>query len=276
MKQLIYLFIMVLISSACKKSPEEAYQTCLDAEALYNHLDDKYEDAKKKGVLTSEFEATLDKEAEVLFEKTKEAHAVFFENYINTPFAQKIFSETRWTRRLNMAQLERVVNQVNDPVFKETDIYVNAATRIDIMKNTRPGHPYTNIIAKDPEGNPIQLSDYVGKGKYVLLDFWASWCPDCRKEMPALVELYDLFKDKNVEIVGYSMDKTVEAWKKGIEDLNISWPQMSDCDFWNSQGTKLYAVQSIPQIILINPEGIILERGLSVGELLKKLSETVK
>jgi peroxiredoxin len=267
---------MVLICSACKKSPEEAYQPCLDAEKSYNQLDDKYEEAKKNGTLTPEFEAALDKEAEVLFEKAKEAHAVFFENYINTPYAQKIFSETRWTRRLNMEQLERVINKVSDPVFKETDIYKNGAARIDIMKNTKPGHSYTNIVSKDPDGNPVQLSDYVGKGKYVLLDFWASWCPDCRKEMPALVELYNTFKDKNFEIVGYSMDKTDEAWKKGIEDLNISWPQMSDCDFWNSQGTKLYAVQSIPQTILINPEGIIIERGLSVNELLKKLVEIVK
>jgi thiol-disulfide isomerase/thioredoxin len=276
MKHLIYLFTMVLICSACNKSPEEAYQACLDAEKLYNNLDKKYEEAQKAGTLTPELKATLDQEAEDLFENAKSIYANFFGNYINTPFAQQIFSETRWTRRLNQIQLELVVTKVNDPIFKETEVYKNAANRVEIMKNTKPGHSYTNIISLDPEGNPFNLSNYVGKGKYILLDFWASWCPDCRKEMPLLVELYNTYKDKNFEIIGYSLDKKADAWKQGIEDLSISWPQMSDCDFWNSQGARLYAVQSIPQLILINPEGIIVDRGLSADELLKKLSEIVK
>ena len=120
------------------------------------------------------------------------------------------------------------------------------------------------------------MANYVGKGKYVLLDFWASWCPDCRKEMPALVELYAACKDKNFEIVGYSLDKDKEAWKKGIEDLNITWPQFSDCDFWNSQGAKRYAVQFIPLTVLIDPEGNIIERGLNMDELKGKLDVLLK
>jgi thiol-disulfide isomerase/thioredoxin len=269
---------MVLICTACSKSlsPEDAYKPCLETEDAYNQLGNKYEKAQKAGTLTPELAATLDKEAEMLFENTKKTYAVFFENYINTPFAQQIFSETRWTRRLNLDQLESVLSKVTDTAFKETDVFQNAVIRIDNMKNTKPGHAYTDIVAKDLVGNSIALSDYVGKGKYVVLDFWASWCPDCRVEMPELVELYNTYKDKNVEIVGYSMDKTVEAWKKGVEDLNITWPQMSDCNFWNSQGTKLYAVQSIPQLILINPEGIIIERGLSAAALLNKIVEIVK
>jgi thiol-disulfide isomerase/thioredoxin len=258
MKKLFYLVcIMGLIGTACNKTkavdPETAFQACADAEKAYES-----------------------QESDSLFEEAKKVYAAFFENYINTPYAQQVFSETKWTRRLNQEQLESVVNQVTDPAFKETEAYQNAANRLNAMKYTQPGYDYVNIVSKDPEGNAIELSEYVGKGKYVLLDFWASWCPDCRKEMPALVELYNTFKDRNFEIVGYSLDRKEEAWKKGIEDLNITWPQLSDCNYWESQGAKLYAVQWIPMTILINPEGKIIERGLSIDELLSKIDELTK
>jgi thiol-disulfide isomerase/thioredoxin len=272
--------VMVLIGTACNKnksiSPETAYQACEAAEKAYNDLADQYEALENNGTLTPELKDSLDKQAEILFEDAKKAYTVFFEDQINTPYAQQIFTETRWTRRLNPDQLESVVNKVTDAAFKETEAYQNAVNRLNAMKYTQPGYAYVNIVSKDPDGNPIELSQYAGKGKYVLLDFWASWCPDCRKEMPALVELYAAYKDKNFEIVGYSLDKKEDAWKKGIEDLNITWPQMSDCDYWNSQGVKSYAVQFIPLTILLDPEGKIIERGLSVSELLSKIEELSK
>ena len=263
MKRIMYLLGLALLCIACKtQNPEKEYQACIAAEEAYNTLADKYRQAEDAGTLTEEMKASFEEEAETLFENAKAVFADFFKNNINTGFAQNIFSESRWTRRLNPKQLESVIQAVTDETFKETDAYKQAADRLFRMKNALPGNAYTNIVSKDPEGNTVELANYAGKGKYVLLDFWASWCPDCRKEMPALVELYATYKDKNFEIVGYSLDKDKNAWIKGIETLNITWPQLSDCDFWNSQGAKLYAVQSIPLCVLIDPEGIIIERGL--------------
>jgi len=277
MKNLIYLLSLLLICVACKtRNPEKDFQACKAAEEAYNALDDKYEQEAKAGTLTEEMKVSLENESDSLFENAKAVYAGFYRNNINTAFAQKIFSESKWTRRLNVKQLESVVQAVTDTAFKGTDAYKNAADRLFRMKSTLPGNPYTNIVAKDPQGNTIELANFVGKGKYVLLDFWASWCPDCRKEMPALVDLYATYKDKNLEIVGYSLDKDKDAWIKGIEELNITWAQMSDCDFWNSQGAKLYAVQFIPLTILINPEGNIVERGLDVDTLKEKLSILLK
>jgi len=277
MKSVLYLLSLVLICTACTtKNPEKDFQACKAAEEAYNALDDKYEQESKAGTLTEEMKASLEKESDSLFEKTKAVYADFYKNNINTAFAQNIFAESKWTRRLNLEQLGSVVQVVTDKTFKETDAYKNAADRLFRMRNTLPGYPYTNIVSKNPEGKTAELSDYVGKGKYVLLDFWASWCPDCRKEMPALVDLYAAYKDKNFEIVGYSLDKDKDAWIKGIKDLNITWVQMSDCDFWNSQGAKLYAVQFIPLSILINPEGNIVERGLSIDILKDKLAVLLK
>jgi thiol-disulfide isomerase/thioredoxin len=273
----IFFGFLVLFAVSCKnENPETAYQSCIEAENLYNASDEKYEKAQKEGLLTPESEALLDKESETLFENAKKSFTVFFENHINTPFAQKIFSETRWVRRLNPKQLEAVIGKITDKAFKETDVYKNAVERLKYMKLSMIGSPFINIVSKDPEGNPIELSEYVGKGKYVLIDFWASWCPPCRKEMPAMVELYSTFKDKNFEIIAYSLDKTAEAWKKGITDLNMTWPQMSDCDYWQSQGVKLYAVQSIPQTILIDPDGKIIDRGLLGEKLFEKLKNILK
>jgi thiol-disulfide isomerase/thioredoxin len=254
MKNIMYLLGLALLCFSCNaKSPEKDYQACTAAEEAYN-----------KNATDS------------LFEQTKAIYADFYKNNINTAFGQKIFSESKWTRRLNAEQLNSVIQVVTDMVFKETDAYKNAADRLFRMKTTVPGNPFTNIIAKDPEGNTIELVNYVGKGKYVLLNFWASWCPDCRKEMPELVKLYAAYKDKNFEMIGYSLDKDKDAWKKGIETLNITWTQFSDCDYWNSQGAKLYAVQFIPQTILINPDGTIIERGLDIDALKVKLSNLIK
>ena len=276
MKILMYLLVMAFLCVSCKaKNPEKDYQACTAAEEAYNAFNDKYEQEMKAG-LTEEAKAYSEKVSDSLFEKTKAVYANFFKNNINTAFAQNIFSESRWTRRLNPDQLESVVQAVTDPAFKGTDAYKNATDRLFSMKSTLPGNPFTNIISKDPKGNTDELANYVGKGKYVLLDFWASWCPDCRKEMPALVELYASCKDKNFEIVGYSLDRDKDSWIKGIDALNITWPQLSDCDFWNSQGAKLYAVQFIPLTILINPEGNIIERGLDMDTLKEKLVELLK
>ena len=277
MVKTVYLLGLALLCIACNtKNPENDFKVCIAAEEAYNELADKYRQMEEAGRLTEEAKVDFEKESEILFETAKSVYADFFRNNINTAYAQKIFSESRWTRRLNPDQLESVVQAVTDEGFKESDIYKYAADRLFRMKNSLPGNTYTNIISKDPEGNTAELASYVGKGKYVLLDFWASWCPDCLREMPDLVELYAAYKDKNFEIVGYSLDRNKEAWIKGIETLNITWPQLSDCDYWDSQGAKLYAVQFIPQSILINPEGIIIERGSEIDIMKEKLADILK
>ena len=122
----------------------------------------------------------------------------------------------------------------------------------------------------------VKLSDYAGKGKLVLVDFWASWCGPCRREMPNLVELYKQYKNKNFEIVGVSLDQNGDSWKAAIKQLNITWPQMSDLKYWECEGAQLYAVSSIPHVVLIDGEGTIVARGLHGEELQQKVAELLK
>ena len=160
--------------------------------------------------------------------------------------------------------------------------YSNDATIIRIkenvekMKATAVGQKFTDFEMQTPEGKTVKLSDYVGKGKTVLVDFWASWCGPCRREMPNLVEAYAKYKNKNFEIVGVSLDQNGDSWKEAIDKLNITWPQMSDLKYWNNEGAKLYAVSSIPHTVLIDGDGIILARGLHGEELQEKLAEVLK
>lgn len=144
------------------------------------------------------------------------------------------------------------------------------------MKITAVGQKFTDFTMQTPDGKEIKLSDYVGKGKVVLVDFWASWCGPCRREMPNLVEIYKKYKSQGFEIVGVSLDRDAEAWKKGIEQLHITWPQMSDLKYWDCEGARLYAVSSIPHTVLIDGEGTILARGLHGEELQEKIAESLK
>ncbi|KAA6324035.1 Thiol-disulfide oxidoreductase ResA [termite gut metagenome] len=157
--------------------------------------------------------------------------------------------------------------------LKNNETIVRLTDLLTTLKATDIGQKFIDFEVKTPNEKFIKLSDYAGNGKVVLVDFWASWCPPCRDEMPNLVKVYNEYKKKGFEIVGISLDSNSEAWKNGIKQLNITWPQMSDLKGWSSEGAKLYGVRSIPHTILIDKEGTIIAKGLRGEELQKKLAE---
>ena len=172
---------------------------------------------------------------------------------------------------LKYEELETLVNQI--PESMDEDPFVQGIKeQVGALKKTAEGKQFVDLALQDPKGKDIKLSDYCGKGKVVLIDFWASWCGPCRREMPNVVEAYKKYKNKGFEIVGISLDNNGEAWKKAIEDLHITWPQMSDLKGWESEAAKEYAINSIPHTILVDKDGTILARGLSSEELMKRLS----
>lgn len=140
-----------------------------------------------------------------------------------------------------------------------------------VKQSVQPGRPFIDFQAPAPDGNIVKLSDYAGKGKYVLVDFWASWCRPCRAVMPGLKKLYAKYKDKGFEIIGVSLDSGKEAWLKGISDLGLTWPQMSDTKGWGSAGAAEYAVKSIPSTFLIGPDGRFIDTGASLEVKLKDI-----
>lgn len=133
-----------------------------------------------------------------------------------------------------------------------------------------------DFTINDVDGNEVKLYDYLKDNKYVLLDFWASWCPPCRRENPNVVENYKKYHDKGFDIVGISLDKTREAWLKGIEEDGLTWHHVSDLAYWNSAPADLYGVRSIPSNFLVDGNGVIIAKNLRGEDLGNKLEELLK
>jgi thiol-disulfide isomerase/thioredoxin len=136
------------------------------------------------------------------------------------------------------------------------------------------GKQFTDLEEADVNGEMHKLSEYVGKGRWVLVDFWASWCGPCRAEMPNVVANYEKYHDKGFDIVGLSFDKSKDAWVRAISDLQMPWIHLSDLKGWQSVASSVYNIRSIPASLLIDPKGKIVAvdlRGELLGEKLKEI-----
>jgi peroxiredoxin len=119
----------------------------------------------------------------------------------------------------------------------------------------KPGTVAPDLKMKTLDGRTVQLSKLI-KGKTVVLDFWASWCPDCRKDAPEVVRMYKAYQQYGIEFIGISMDTDVEAWKKALEQFDITYPQISELKkFKDTDVAKAYSVKWIPSMVIIGPDG---------------------
>lgn len=173
-----------------------------------------------------------------------------------------------------MASLVDIADRLGKarPNHPQVQQFVNNLQR---LQGVNEGAMAPEINLATPAGPTLALSSL--RGKYVFIDFWASWCGPCRRENPNVVKTYAAYKDKGFEIFGVSLDQNREAWLKAIETDKLVWKHVSDLQYWNSAGAQAYQVNSIPQTFLVNPEGRIIAKGLrgaALDNYLAKLFET--
>ncbi len=158
-----------------------------------------------------------------------------------------------------------------DSTLATSPYYVALMERVEKLQNVAIGKVAPDFTMMDVEGNPLSLSAL--KGKYVLIDFWASWCSPCRQENPHVVELYNEFHEKGFDILGVSLDQKKEAWLKAIADDQLTWNHVSDLKGWKNEVAQLYGVSSIPHTVLLDQEGKIVAKNLRGDELRAKVAE---
>ena len=260
-------------SSATGTANNDIYQAI---RIQLNELDSQMENiyaSMTDTALTDQQRESKSKEMDALQDKMMEvAKAGISQNITNAVGVHLLKSNYYY---LDVKELDPLVSQIPATYSNDATV-IRIKENVEKMKATAVGKKFTDFEMQTPEGKTGKLSDYVGKGKTVLGDFWASGCGPCRREMPNLVEAYAKYKNKNFEIVGVSLDQSADSWKEAIKKLNITRPQMSDLKYWNCEGAKLYAVSSIPHTVLIDGDGIILARGLHGEELQEKLAEVLK
>lgn len=165
------------------------------------------------------------------------------------------------------------ISKIRDAVKNQKETYFSSFfKKVEMLEFLAVGKEAPEIALPDVNGKVLKLSSF--RGKYVLIDFWASWCGPCRQENPNVVQAYNKYKSKGLEIFGVSLDRTKDKWVNAIKQDNISWVQVSDLMFWDSQAAKDYRIESIPATFLLDKEGKILAknlRGQDLEDFLEKL-----
>ncbi|MVN21181.1 TlpA disulfide reductase family protein [Mucilaginibacter arboris] len=162
------------------------------------------------------------------------------------------------------------------PAVQTSENGKNYKVVLDQLKSTSIGSVAPNFTQNDPSGKPVSLSSF--KGKYVLIDFWASWCGPCRQENPNVVKVYNQYKNKNFTVLGVSLDRPngKDAWLQAIKADGLTWNHVSDLKFWDNEVAALYGVHSIPGNFLVDPSGKIIAKDLRGDDLEQTLAKLLK
>jgi peroxiredoxin len=217
-------------------------------------------------------------------EATEKVIYPFIKSHATSPLALYVLQSDA-TRDKNTKMLQSLFDMLSDEIKNSAAGKAlqakllagdKAGGSVSMLDNMSIGGTAPDFTQNDTGGKPVTLSSF--RGKYVLLDFWASWCAPCRRENPNVVKAYTQYHPKGFDILSVSLDKPgdKDKWLKAIQDDGLTWTQVSDLQYFDNAVAKQYGIQGIPQNFLIDPQGKIIAKGLRGDDLEKKLEEIYK
>ena len=259
------------VSDLLNSQGKELNMQLLRVENDANKLNSEYRAASAKDQNSISFKNDLQARAAILQEQRSRILKNFITSHTNS-YVSLIALRILGSRSPNFTELEKLYSLLSTEL-KNTNAGMNLKLTMEMTKATAIGSIAPDFTQNDATGKPVALSSF--KGKYVLIDFWASWCGPCRQENPNLVRVYNKYKNKKFTILGVSLDKpdAKNNWLAAIKNDGLVWTQVSDLKFWNNEAAMLYHISAIPANFLLDPEGRIIARDLRGADLEKKLSE---
>ena len=230
---------------------------------------------EKQTALGQKYRAAMDAEDEATLNAVEEEMTQFTKEFI-TANAKNIVGQTLLRQRYYMLEPQELLDVIATIPADKAESFAKMKEMAEGALKVQPGNPYIDVVEKTPAGEELSLKSVIenGKNKYVLLDFWASWCTPCMKEVPYLIETYKAYHDKGFEIYGVSFDRTEEAWLQAIKEKELSWLHVSALKAWDNQARQDYAVNSIPANFLIDcSTGQIIATALRGEEVKAKIAE---